>query len=215
MLGLAVHQLGRIHLNAGRYAQAGRFLDEALQHWHAMALPAREMYGAQWSLIDRGETAWFQGDCELAAACFDESIRLFNASPYSVFSMYPLLSRSYVRCAVGDLDGALDDLRAGLQMLKQTPEGWGHCYIYFLAGLGDVALRRGMLAAAARLLAASTVLKEGWPEVASNCQPHEIAHYAGIMANVPQYRQEPVFEAGWQAGKALTPEEAIELALAA
>lgn len=213
MLGLAAHQLGRIHLNAGRYAQAQRCLDEAIQLWHTIPMPARESLGAQWSLIDRGETAWFQGERELAITCFDESIRLFNASAYPAFSMYPLLYRGYVRLAGGELDRALDDLRASLRMERLLPEGWSHCVIYFLAAVGEVARCRGELAAAGRLMAASTVLEASWHAVASLGQPHEIAHYDSIMAGVAAYRQDAGFEAGWLAGKALSPDAALALAL--
>lgn len=213
MLALAAHQLGRIHLNAGRYAQAQRCLDEAIQLWQLIPIPARESLGAQWSLIDRGEVAWFQDERALAIACFDESIRLFNASPYPAFSMYPLLYRGYVRLAEGELDRALDDFRASLRMERLLPEGWSHCIIYFLAAAGEVAHRRGDLAAAGRLMAASTVLEASWHAVATFGQPHEIAHYDSIMENIPQYREYPSFEAGWQAGKALSVDEVIALAL--
>mgnify|MGYP000990845458 CR=1 FL=1 len=33
ILGLALHQSGHMHINTGRYQEAGRFLDEALALW--------------------------------------------------------------------------------------------------------------------------------------------------------------------------------------
>lgn len=213
MLGLAAHQLGRIHLNAGHYAQAQRCLDEAIQLWHMIPMKAREYLGVQWSLIDRGEVAWFQGDRDLAIACFDESIRLFNASPYPAFSMYPHLFRGYVRLAEGDLDRAMDDFRSGMFMEQLAPGGWNGIYMHCLAAMGEIAHQRGDIVAAAKLFAASAVLDEQRLQLDNFSQPHEIDHYNSIMEAVPRYRQDPAFEVAWQAGMLLSVDEAVALAL--
>jgi hypothetical protein len=67
---------------------------------------------------------------------------------------------------------------------------------------------------AAKLPAVTATLNVEWRALESSSHPHEILHFERIMAVVPQYRQESVFEAAWQAGEKLDFGEAIELALA-
>ena len=91
ILGVALHQLGRMCINTGRYEEAARFLDEALELWTRLGEVQGVGIGTRWSLLDRGHVARFMGDKALAVACLSESIRLFATEP---FHKYPLLSRA-------------------------------------------------------------------------------------------------------------------------
>ena len=135
MLCLALHQLGRMYLNMGRYVHAQEVLDEALQLYPRLSLSLREPPGPQWSLIDHGQVARLQGEAELAIACFDESIRLFRATPFPYMSVAPLLFRGQVHFEQNDIGAALIDFRSCLRVALQDPSAWtGYNVLILLRG---------------------------------------------------------------------------------
>ena len=214
MLCLALHQLGRMYLNAGRYQQAEEVLDEALLLYPRLSLTLRDPLGRQWSLIDRGEVARLQGDAELAIACFDESIRLFNASPVPMGSKCPLLFRGQVYCEQGNLGPALVDFRQCLRLALHDPNWSDDNYVInCLAGIAEVARMRGNMNTAGMLYAKTVVMGSDWSAAGHGSQPHVMAFYERLMATVPQHREETAFEAAWQEGERLSVDEAVQLAL--
>ena len=215
MLCMALHQLGRMYLNMGRYVHAQEVLDEALQLYPRLSLSLREPPGPQWSLIDRGQVARLQGEAELAIACFDESIRLFRATPFPYMSVAPLLFRGQVHFEQNDMAAALVDLRCCLRVALQDPSAWtGHDVFHCFAGIAEVARRRGAAAIAGKLYAKAAVMEAEWRARGRYSQPHVAAFYDRVMAVVPGYRQDPAFDAAWQEGAALSVEDAVQLASA-
>lgn len=214
MLCLALHQLGRMYLNAGRYAQAQEVLDEVLQLYPRFSLTLREPPGPQWSLIDRGQVARLQGEAELAVACFDESIRLFTASPFPHFAIFPLQFRGEVRCEEDDLSAALVDFRRCLRLAVEDPNSWDTEMIKCLTGIAEVAYRCGTATVAGKLYAKAAVMEAQWRAAGRHSQPHVMAFYQRVMAAVPDYCTDPAFDTAWQEGAALTLEDAVQLALA-
>ena len=73
---------------------------------------------------------------------------------------------------------------------------------------------RGDISGAAKLLAGCATFYEKWKVVETFGQPYQAIQFQRVMAAAVQYRQEPLFEAAWQEGEALTLEQAIDLALA-
>lgn len=215
MLGLALHQLGRMHLNTRQFTQAQLVLDEAISLWRQLGGAQGQGVGLQWSLIDRGQVARFQGDAEMAIRCFDESIALFAASPFPVGGGFPLLFRGHVRLSQNELDGALDDFCQGIAVVTSAgPKGWEKLIIRPLAGVGEVVRRRGDLMLAGKLLAAAASADIRSDEPSSKGLFGETVGFIHIMAPAPTYRQEPIFAAGWAEGEALTLDAAVALALA-
>ena len=215
MLCLALHQLGRMYLNMGRYAQAQAVLDEALQLYPRLNLSLREPPGPQWSLIDRGQVARLQGDAELAIACFDQSIRLFRATPFPYMCVAPLLFRGQVHFEQDDMNAALVDFRCSLRMALQDASTWTtHDVFNGLAGIAAVACRRGAKAIAGKLYAKVAVMETEWRAAGHHSQPHIATFYDRVMAAVPDHREDPAFDAAWQEGAALSLEDAVQLALA-
>jgi predicted ATPase len=215
MLCLALHQLGRMYLNMGRYALAQEVLDEALQLYPRLSLSLREPPGPQWSLIDRGQVARLQGEAELAVACFDESIRLFRATPFPYMCVAPLLFRGQVFFEQNDIGAALVDFRSCLRVALQDPSAWAdYNVLNCFAGIAEVARRRGAAAVAGKLYANAAVMQAEWSAAGHYSQPHVAAFYDRVMAAVPDYRQDSAFDAAWQEGAALALEDAVQLALA-
>ena len=210
MLALALHQLGRMHLNMEHYEQAECLLDEALRLWPRLGEEQGDGIGKRWSLIDRGQVAHYLGDSELAIACFSESIQLFASDPGC---HYPLLCRGQLRCKLGELAGALADYRTCLQSTTSEPSFFLQLTIDCLVGIAEVAYLQGHVSTAARLLAKSAALGTEWMAQPA-LQPHQTGQLERLMVVVGQDRENPIFEAAWQEGEALTLEQAIELALA-
>lgn len=211
MLGVALHQLGRMCVNSGRYKEAARFLDEALELWTRLGEVQGVGIGTHWSLLDRGQAAQFMGDKVLAIACFSESIRLFATEP---FHKYPLLARGQARFESTDLVGAMEDYRTCLCQAVGDPDGWRHFIVYCLAGIGEVAYLRSDIVSAAKLWAACAAFYSKWKTVETFGQPHQAIQFQRVMAAAPQRGEDPVFAAAWKEGKVLTFEEMVSLALA-
>ncbi len=211
VLALALHQLGRMCINTGRYQDAARFLDEALELWARLGEVQGVGIGTRWSLLDRGQAARFMGDKALAIACFGESLRLLATDP---FHIYPLLARGQARFEFADLDGALEDYRACLRQAVGDPDGWRHFIVYCLAGIGEVAYLRGDIVGAAKLWAACATFYDKWKTVETFGQPHQAIQFQRVMAAALQRRDDPVFAAAWKQGNVLKFDEMISLALA-
>lgn len=202
-----------MYLNLGRYQAAEEVLDEVLQLYTRLPLRMGESPGPEWSLIDRGEAARYQGDMELATACFSESIRLFTASPWQIFSVHPLLFRAQVYLEEGDLSAALLDFRRCLRVAMGEQPAMSFMVFRCMAGIAEIVRRRGDLSSAATLYAKAAALEADWRTAPEYSQPHMMEFYNRLMDCVPEYRQDPEFEAGWQEGCKLTSEDAVQLAL--
>ena len=225
MLGLALHQLGRMYLNAQQYEPAQRALNEAIVLWRQLGGAQGQGAGLQWSLIDRGQVARFAGEGALALRCFDESIALFAASPYPVGSTFPLLYRGHVYLLHDELDCALDDFRQAISVVTAFGQkGWENLLIREVASVGEIARRANDLLLAGQLFAAAvtadtrsmTPSNKGLLYEVADLQGlfSETADFTRIMAPVPTYRQDPIFAAGWDEGEALSLDAAISLVMA-
>ncbi|MFN8468838.1 MAG: helix-turn-helix domain-containing protein [Caldilineaceae bacterium] len=213
MLAMALHQLGRMYLNLGRYQAAEKVLDEVLQLYARLPLRMGESPGPEWSLIDRGEVARYQGDMELAAVCFSESIRLFTASPWQIFSVHPLLFRAQVYLEERDLSAAILDFRRCLRVAMGEQPTMSFMIFRCMAGIAEIARQRGDLPVAAKLYAKAAELEANWRTAPEYGQPHMMEFYDRLMNCVSDYRQDPEFETAWQDGLRLTPDKALQLAL--
>lgn len=211
MLCLALHQLGRVCLNAGHYRRAQELLDEALQLYPRRDIALKAPPSPQWTLMDRGQVARLQGDAELAMACFDESVRLFNASPVPTFSKFPLLFRAQVHFEE-EPGAALVDFRHCLRLALIEPEEWDVYVFNCLAGIAEVVRQRGGVVTAATLYAKAAVMEAAWRAAGNYNQPHVMTFYERLMAAVPQHRQDTAFEAAWQEGGRLSLDKTVELA---
>lgn len=213
MLAMAMHQLGRMYLNLSRYQSAAEVLDEVLRLYTRLPLPLGESPGPEWSLIDRGEVARYQGDLELAADCFSESIRLFTASPKQIYSVHPLLFRAQVYLEERDLSAAIVDFRRCLRVALGEQPAMSFVIFRCMAGIAEIIRQRGDIPTAAMLYAKAAELEANWRTAPEYSQPHMLEFHNRLMDCVPEYRQDPKFEAAWQEGQRLTPDDAVQLAL--
>lgn len=221
MLGLALHQLGRIQLNAQRFDQAEALLDEAVEFWRTSGISYGHGMSLQSSLLDRGNVKRLAGRHEEAIADFSESIALYASASFTRSGIYPLLFRGHARLALGDVTGALADFRQSLAESKQR-QVWSKLISITLAAIGEAAYRLGNWEAAGKLLAAAAAAEDKrraeeaqatTRERATGGQFSEMADYNRIMAQTPAYQRNPVFAAAWQGGKTLSLGDAVELAL--
>lgn len=213
LLSLALHQLGRMYLNTQQYERARAALDEAIGIWRQNDLEAIHGASLQWSLIDRGQVARCFGDDEMAERCFDESIALFLATAYHSGATFPLLFRGHLRLTKSELDAALGDFTHALRIATASGDGWDPAIVREVEGVAEIMRLRGDMLQAGRVFAAVAVADPLCSEPSSQAHFNEVTDFKRIMACVPTYRQDPLFEAGWQEGQALTLDEAVALAL--
>lgn len=186
MLGVALYQLGHMVLNRQQFERAQDLLDEALALWPRLN-ERPELNMLPWSLIERGQVAYFLGDPEQALACFGESIERFAPSIYSFHAARPFTYRGYVRLSQNDLGGAVADF---CQCLQEVPKGLFNMKWLInrsLAGIGEATHRRGDLELAALLLATVSSAEAQKLEEATPALFHEVADFNRIMARVPAY----------------------------
>jgi predicted ATPase/DNA-binding SARP family transcriptional activator len=213
VLGLALHQLGRIYVNVQQFERAASLLDEAIDFWRRRAGEQGQTSALQWSLVDRGNAAYFLVQYATALRCFEESLSLFAVVPFSDGSAWPHFYRGYTWLAKDELSNAKEDFRQCIQIVTAGYIGWRKLLIRSCAGLAEIAWRRAEIGLSGKLFAAAATLDAAALEPAARGRFGEVQAFVCTMAATPEYRRDPVFAQGWQEGERLTLEEAIALAL--
>jgi tetratricopeptide (TPR) repeat protein len=213
VLGLALHQLGRIYVNTHRFAQAAAVLDEAIDFWRRSGGDQGPASALEWSLAERANAALCLGDFAAARQCCEESLALFVHAPFSDGSVWPRYYRACSALALGNLGEAAADLRACIRIVIGQYPGWEKLAIWSLAGLGEIAYRKRRLQVSGALFGAAAALDAGLPEPAARGRFGEVHSFLDAMAAASEYRQSPAFEQGWTFGTRFSLQEAASLAL--
>ena len=201
----ALQTLGIAARNQDDFAAAAEFSRQAL----ALApkcgdrkLEAHVQYGV-------GLDAWNEGHFMQAVACFDRSIQLFHELGDK--RMLGVLWWALGRVALdqSDLVLATRHFRQSLNYFRESEFILGLCG--YLLGMAGVATARGQAAAAVRLSATVDALRS---TLGHRLEPYLAARYARQLDQARAQLNEATFSAAWAAGQALTPEQAVEEALA-
>ncbi len=160
-------------------------------------------------LRELGAFANFQGDYAAAAAYCTESLELARDLGDQHRIAFALKGLGDVALRAGDTPRAAALLAEALTLSRET--GNLTTTGMSLEGLTAVAAAEGRYDRAARLAGAAEALREahGWYRAAVNQRAFEACTDAA-RASLPG----PAFLAAWEAGRAMTPAEAIEYALA-
>ncbi len=214
VLSLALHQLGRMYINTRQCEAAAAVLDEAIDLWRRRSGDQWQTSALEWSLTERGGAAYLLGDYAGALNYLSESIALFAGVPFTGGSLWPRFYRGFAHLAVGELRSAEDDFRQCIELVIEGFVGWQKLAVWALAGLGEIAHRRGELALSGRLLGAAATLDMGLPEPSAHARYGEVQGFLRCMAAAIEYHHDAAFAQAWQAGARLTFEEAVGLPLA-
>jgi len=200
----ALQQQGELALATGNYAAAGAHFREALAYWRQ--LDSRRSIA--WGVAMVGEAAALQGDLATAEVCYTEAHQIFvelgNKDGCAI-----------IRHHQGDLARQRGDSTQASQCYQesialcqalQNPYITARC----LVGLGGVALMVGDLSQAATLLGAAQRLFDELPPFLT---PADQADVTGLIATTHQRLDAAAYRRAWQAGQAMTTEEAVAVAV--
>jgi predicted ATPase/DNA-binding SARP family transcriptional activator len=216
----SLKMLGDIAYQQGDLATAREYREEGLP----LAREHEEMGSLTSLLQGLGELAALSGDYPTARALFEEALELGQAigrealiGPYVMAGAQMGLGDA--ACAQSELAAAAACYREALWLWPQWrwPEAlpkWGpkvrmaHC----LEGLGRVAWKQGRLERAARCLAAAETLRKA---IGARLPAPEAPGWERSVAAVRCALSEEAFATAWEAGRAMTLEEAVADALEA
>jgi non-specific serine/threonine protein kinase len=184
----------------GDQERAGALLAECL----ASARSTGSKWGVAGWLCELALVANYQGDHEQAEALSTESLALFRALESSRGMALALSTLGAAAHGQGDLDRAAQCYREGLALRRSGGEK--RSIAASLEGLAVVATAAGRWQHAARLLGAAEALREA---IRAPLPPVDRAEHARAVGEARTMLGDDVFQAAWDAGRALSLEQAI------
>jgi predicted ATPase len=221
LLGTASAELERLG-DAARSAEAESFRAlcalalEEVDRAHELALraverirPLTEPWRLGILLVNLGNVERHQRAFDEAAARYAESISIFGEvrDDWALGMAYRNLGM--VDAARGEVDRAIGHLQCSLGHLRKTGERW-----FVSRGLEELAanlVAREQYDEAARLFGAGEALREA---VGAPLVPFYRSAYEAAVGSLRRGISEPRWQAEWEAGRAMTIEEALAFALA-
>lgn len=203
-LGNSVRYLALIRLDRGDTAAARALLDESL----ALQKEAGNEGELATVLSNIGILAIHDEEWEYAADLYQQSLELFARAGDTLGMARAMLNLSDARLHSRDLDEARDLLEQSLKMFEQLGMRWDIAYV--IENLGGVAAYDGRPAQAARLIGAADRARE---ELGTPLPEAEKVAYNRYLAAAKEALGAAAFAAAWEEGRALTLEEAADLAL--
>ncbi len=197
-----LHGLGQIAYRQGDYVTARALCEESL----ALFREAGDTNGCAILTATLGEIARIQGDFEQAASYYKDSLAL-RSSEMESSNAWLHANLGYVAQHQGDRANAIMLFEKSLAVARKIGEKEliGVCLIGFAAA----AEARRQPELAALLLASSATLLES---IGAQLDPTDHAESEHLLATVRTQLGEDKFAKAWAEGRALTMEEAIELA---
>lgn len=205
-LGIAssLHYLGAVAHHEEDYAQAGAFYEESL----ALRRELGYRPGIAALLNNLGILALAWNDFTLAQALLEESLALYRELRDTIGSAYTLDSLARAARSQGDDARAQSLFLASLQLLRDG--GDNVCLVACIDGLAQIAATQGQALRAVRLLAAAEGIRES---MGARLSPIMHEDYRQAVTDAHAALGDHVYAAAWEAGRALTMEQAIAEAL--
>ena len=160
--------------------------------------------------LDMAVATHLQGDAPRAVALLEESRLLFQEVGDRRSAAVAALNLADALRDSGDLPQAVDQYRDALAEFAAADDHQGVAQVFL--GLGGVMARVGQFESAAKLLGAASVLKPG-EEPGSSEKSHEIANLKADLDAIRGALGEEAFTAAWEAGRALSLDAAVKVAL--
>jgi tetratricopeptide (TPR) repeat protein len=197
-----IGDLGLVAYHQGDYATARARFEESLKLHREQGIKE----GSAEQLNRLGELARLAGDYRQAAVFYEESLELCRELRDKGGVASALHKLGYVARFQGDLPRALRLFGESLVLQRElgNKQGIAEC----LAGLAGVA---GQAEQAARLFGAAEALLEA---IGAPLAPADRVEWERDVAAIRVQLEPTVFDAAWQAGRRLGPEQAMAAALA-
>ncbi|MGQ0549005.1 MAG: ATP-binding protein, partial [Armatimonadota bacterium] len=187
------------------YARSTALLEESLAQSRAM--------GHQWSIaiatLNLGLVARDQGDLERAAALLEEALGIFRQLGDKSFTAYSQLNLGTIASAMSEFGRAGTLYREALAVRNDLGDKRGIATC--LAALGCVAAALGQFARAATLFGAAEGMREA---IGASIPALLRSEYDRQVAAASAGLGEAAFRAAWAEGRLMSPDAAVEFALA-
>ena len=192
-------------LALGDLAEARALSEEGLTHFRQ----AGEQRGIAHTLRLLAEVAQRQGDSAEARALREESMTLYRQAGNLGGIAETLGSLAGIAQTLGDFAEARALYEESLTLFQQVGEQLSA--LDTLGELGVVAHRQDQMGRSVRLLGAASSLRESMDSVIFRVGPKEMD---AMLASAAEALGEEAFAAAWDAGRAMTMEQAVKYALA-
>jgi predicted ATPase/DNA-binding CsgD family transcriptional regulator len=192
--------LGSIALDLGDFARANVLLEDAL----ALARACGEDWEAAAAANLLGGVAFALGDAETAIERHEEALAGWLALDDPGHVVTALASLGTSALGGGRSDRARTAYRQVLEMATDLDDRWH--LVRAVAGFGGLAAMRGESEGAARLLGAAAAQTE---TIGAPLRPAAQALFDRLAAAARASLGEAAFAAAWEAGRALTLDEAV------
>ncbi len=196
--------LGNVASYQGDYAKTRTLYRESLAVYRQLEDPQ----GIANALNNLGEVTSNQKDYAGARDSLEESLTTYRQLGNQMGVAASLNNLGSVACYQRDYAKARDLYQESLSIRRRLGELEG--IAGNLDGLGDVAYRQGHLAQATMLEGAAASLRES---IGSARNPMIQVEMDNILASAAEALGEEAFAAAWDAGRAMTLDEAVEYAL--
>jgi tetratricopeptide (TPR) repeat protein len=202
--GLVLVDLGGSLHRDGREEEAIESLEESVR----LLRETGERWEIAYALVWLGDTLFRMGDIERAATSWEESLRLTQELGDHFVMAWSLGGLADVTRVGGDYKRATGMFKESLSLYQSS--GDKHGPPYSLEALGLVAAALGDAKRAARLWGAASAWREAINEP---LPPPYQRDYAESMTQARTQLGEEVYASAWAEGHAMSPEQAIALAL--
>ena len=197
--------LGMVSYAQGDYAGARSLFEESLTLYRQVG----NQRGIAYALLDLGSVAQNQGDYGGARSLFEESLTLSRQVGDPQGITYALLYLGHVARNQGDHAGARALYEESLTLSRQS--GDQVCIASALEGLAVLASSQAQPERGVRLWGAAAALRE---QIGAPLSPDDRRKQEAEIVRTRQVFGETAFSAAWDAGRAMTLDEAVAYALA-
>jgi predicted ATPase/transcriptional regulator with XRE-family HTH domain len=202
--GLVLADLGASLHWGGMEEEAIESLEESLRVLRATG----ERWGIAYALLWLGDTSFRMGDTERAATCWEESLHLTRELGDPYLLAWSVGGLADVARLGGDYQRATGMFRESLSLYLSSGSKFGPPFT--LEALALVAAALGNAKRAARLWGAASAWREA---INQPLPPTYQRDYADSVAQARTQVGENVYAAAWSEGYAMSPEQAIALAV--
>ena len=204
-IALSLTNLGNVAWGQGDYAGARAMFEESLTIQRQLG----DQWGIAGSLINLGEVARYQGDYAGAQALYEEGLTILRPLGEQRFLANALGNLGMVASAQGDYAAARALMEESLTIRRQLRDQSG--IAGSLEDMAIVAQGQSQPSRAARFGGAASALRES---IGSPRPPAFQEEADKTMASAREALGEDTFAAAWDAGQAMSWEQAVEYALA-
>jgi predicted ATPase len=203
-LAYALQFLGMSAIGQGDVMQARALEEESV----AIFRTGADQFGLATSLASLGVALLIQGDYVAAQSYLEESVIVFRAMGDEWGVALPLRNLGIAALRQGDYGQAAEFARESLRALRGPQEKW--FISRSLETLAEALAMQGDCARAARLFGASEAMRE---EIGASVLAFYRADYNSGVAAVRAGLSEEALQKSWDAGRVMTPAEAVVYAL--